>query len=155
MGGEPGPVEGIEEVMLAVCLIAVGCGSEPGEPVQGGRTIRYSSSDTLVMSGDSVCPTVTGVALTDDRALVLDGPNSRITAFDEDDDLVSSFGRPGNGPGEMAWPVCIGAVSDSAVLISDYGGLQRFDESGRWRGRILQYAATRCSRSRRWTAAPS
>jgi len=48
-------------------------------------------------------------------------PEKFIFRFDRSGDLLGSFGRRGQGPGELQWPFLSGVSADGVVSLSDYG----------------------------------
>lgn len=57
----------------------------------------------------------------DGNLYLLDRQASRVTVVDSTGALVRSFGRQGNGPGELASPMGMAVFPDGQVVISDLG----------------------------------
>jgi hypothetical protein len=57
---------------------------------------------------------VTGADVGNDGLLyVLEAGVSEVRVFSEDGEFVRAFGRPGEGPGELKFPVALGVWNDS------------------------------------------
>jgi hypothetical protein len=94
--------------------------------------------DTLLRSDTAACLTVTDISSANGHTFVLDGPRSSVVEIVEGE-VVGSFGREGNGPGEISLPSSVCALPSSCILISDFSGVHSYDRSGAWLGNIVDY----------------
>jgi hypothetical protein len=71
------------------------------------------------------------LAFSKDKIFVCDNRDRMIKIFSLEGDYLSSFGRPGQGPGEFSGPTAV-AVGGGHVFVADGAtrGIRRFDESG-------------------------
>lgn len=74
---------------------------------------------------------------------VLDSRNFRVQVFDRDRKYLRSFGRQGQGPGDLGRPECIDLDGSGNVYIGDPGNgrIEVFDRSGK-RLRSIRISAT-------------
>lgn len=139
------------------CLLMAGCagdGSEPEPVVQvdsldGVEHTRvadaplaqelvhlWSAPNESVLMEGTEWANPTSVAASEDHIAVLDPQISRIHLFSPDGERAGSFGRAGEGPGELANPTSIALHGDS-VLVSRslaHPPLQWFGTDGTLRG---------------------
>lgn len=67
------------------------------------------------------------------RIIVLDGGFSRVTVYDPDSMSVRTFGRKGEGPGELVNPTAIGVDSGDRIYVASQGGrIAVFQPNGEW-----------------------
>lgn len=67
---------------------------------------------------------------------MVDSGNERIQRFSREGIFLSSWGRPGSGPGEFTYVSGIAVDSTGDVYVTETGGakrVQRFSPSGRFR----------------------
>ncbi len=66
--------------------------------------------------------TVTSVAIgPKGNIFVADFYNDRIQKFMPDGTFLTSFGRRGNGKGELRYPIAVAVAADGSVFVADYG----------------------------------
>lgn len=77
------------------------------------------------------------------RAYVADSGNNRIQIFDADDEFISSFGRPGSGPGEFNGPVGVAVGPSGSVYVTDSGNhrVQKFTADGQFLGAVGSFGS--------------
>ncbi|MBE9536717.1 MAG: NHL repeat-containing protein [Proteobacteria bacterium] len=68
----------------------------------------------------------------------VDGPNFKISAYDQGGRFLFSFGKKGNRGGEFAAPIGIGISSTDDLYIADRGNqmIHIFDSRGRFKGKV-------------------
>lgn len=68
----------------------------------------------------------------------VDGPNSKISAYDQDGKFLFSFGNKGSRGGEFEAPIGIGISSSDDLYVADRGNqmVHIFDSNGRFKGKI-------------------
>lgn len=75
---------------------------------------KLDGADHEILSG------VRGVAFDADGNLhLLDGDNHRVLVFDSEGTFVRSMGTPGEGPGELQFPMAIAVLPDDRIAIYD------------------------------------
>jgi DNA-binding beta-propeller fold protein YncE len=64
---------------------------------------------------------------------ITDSCNHRIVHFDGEGRLLTAFGKPGGGWGELRFPYNAEVLSDGTLVVMEYGNnrVQRFDQSGK------------------------
>ena len=74
----------------------------------------------------------------DGRIYVVDGVNSKIRIFDQGGQLVSSFGGPGDGSGQLRFPLGIDLDRSGTVYVADAGNhrVQIFSPQGNFIAKI-------------------
>ena len=103
------------------------------------RLLDWTFTPTLTLGGEESGPeafysvnerTVGG----DDagRIYVLDAEGHRLVVFADDGSHLNTFGREGEGPGEIAWPIRLDVKPDGTALIEDIGRgrVHGFDPAG-------------------------
>ena len=123
---------------LAV-LAACSAGGEDGEAtvpgyrvsVPGGFVGRFPPNP-LDMEADVLIEGAFGMVVEGDGVFVLDRLGKRAFDIDRDGRLRTTFGRPGEAPGELQGPVSIQPDREGGVWISDVatGRLARFGAGG-------------------------
>jgi len=89
------------------------------------ETIVLEENDEVV----NVSPDVTVQA--DGSFLIADGSEGRVRIYDRRGNLLTQFGRRGDGPGELGLPVTAMRRPDGSLLVVDFSrGLLGFDSSG-------------------------
>jgi hypothetical protein len=142
-------------VLAALILVALGGCSEPLEfadwtiPVaegvrvvehpytsEGERTESVGLVEDLVLGLDENDPQQRFYGLRDVDAdadgnlWVLDGGNHRVQVFDREGRFARSFGREGQGPGELTRPSWLIVAGDRVVIEADSARLSVFDLDG-------------------------
>ncbi|MFO8233299.1 MAG: hypothetical protein R6U20_11600 [Longimonas sp.] len=121
-------------ITTATLLLVVGCGeSGPSESVT-----EHTIEDVARFAGepDSLIGNISSVAVAEDGDLfVRDG--TTIHAFRPDGTHRTSFGREGEGPGEMQFPVAMNVRNDS-VFVVDLAKQQQvaFTTDGAYAGQV-------------------
>ncbi len=148
-------------VVIALVLVAAGCGSERRQSTWGGQVdtlpsgalhVRNPASgtwnsasawrlveDLRIGSEDGEGPDVFGAQLLlavddDGRIFVLDRQSFEVRVFDRDGEHVRTFGREGEGPGEFRRPNGMRIDGEGRVWVVD-PGLARysvFDTAGQF-----------------------
>jgi hypothetical protein len=102
-----------------------------------GDTVPWTLEQYLAVTADQLydmMPTVLAVdvgILPNGNVLVLDASNNRVLRFDTLGAYVSSFGRPGRGPGDFEAPVFLEAAdSEVYVLDIELNRVTAFDTAG-------------------------
>ena len=143
-------------LVLSLFLLATAC-SEPAPPVADGvsvvpgstfelpavpqeaRTDRIELVEELVIGerGDDdnylLSWSIDVVAVTDGRIFVLDAVNNRIQTFTADGEFVGSFGRAGEGPGELSTVWDFVLVGET-LHVQQMTGFRRFGLDGQPQG---------------------
>lgn len=101
---------------IAVSLLAATPKPTPSQALLGEQLLAIGTeADAATAFGE-----ITGLAVdTRGRIIVLDGKLGRLIAFDRHGSLLSSLGRPGNGPGEFAVPATVLAFGEDSLLVLD------------------------------------
>lgn len=68
-------------------------------------------------------------------AVILDQAAPFVHVFDRHDGSAWTFGAAGEGPGELHAPYSLELVGDTALLIPNRNGIDRFDFKGTWKKR--------------------
>ncbi|MCC6546108.1 SMP-30/gluconolactonase/LRE family protein [Candidatus Sumerlaeota bacterium] len=78
------------------------------------------------------------ICLSDDaqRLYVIDAGNNRVVVYDRDGKELKRFGRDGNGPGEMIYPLDMAMAPDGSLYVMEYGNcrVSRFTQDGKFLG---------------------
>lgn len=104
--------------LAASLLVVTACGGSAPEATGGGAPFRSVRSVALEEVADD--PTVALTALTVSPGgdlYVVDGPAGRIRQFAPSGAAVATFGRPGDGPGELRQPMSLALVGDSIYVV--------------------------------------
>lgn len=120
--------------VVVVCACDTPSGNGTGEPAVDVTELGIG---TMIGADDgpALFARIMDVATdTAGRVFVLDGIDARIAVFDSTGEHLFSFGRPGEGPGEMRAPCCMGIAPDGRLWVRDNGngryvGWQLFDDS--------------------------
>lgn len=111
--------------VLLLAALAAGCGGGH-EPVRGGSFDQaFRLAEKITLEGSESDPLVEITDLTvrpDGTLLVVDGPASRIRAFEPSGDRLWSLGGPGEGPGELEDPRSVAAGPDGRIHVVQRGG---------------------------------
>lgn len=105
---------------LALSLILVGCGG----PDEGGETVLEPAPLFSVgeWGGDVEFGAIRDLAVgARSELVVLDGMSQQLTVADSTGRVLSTFGREGQGPGEIGAGAAVGILSDGSVAILDVG----------------------------------
>jgi len=110
--------------IAALCLAAsAACGSRdsgPGSNPSFGLALLDSVA--LEESDSAYLGSPLHVSAGRDGSMfVSDGLRNQVLQFSRRGDLVRAFGRPGQGPGELAGPVATTVVGDSLLVIAEWG----------------------------------
>jgi hypothetical protein len=92
------------------------------------RPLDWTFTPTLTLGGEeegpesfiSVNERTVGVDAAG-RIYVLDAEGHRLLVFADDGSHLETFGREGEGPGEIAWPIRLDVKPDGTALIEDIG----------------------------------
>jgi len=116
-------------------LISAETADRPSEELEVFRARLAQRSEPVnigVMEGDSAYifgEVVDAEFLSDGSLAVLDRQANLLRVFDEDGTFRYSAGGPGEGPGEMAFPVALVAPSPGEIwVVEGARGIQRFRE---------------------------
>lgn len=130
---------------VAVLLLCA-CGSdEPSSVVAEGPAIPeilLTVTDTIGLElGDSsyVFGYAADVVRTDSTLYVLDMPYATVKKYGPDGTYLGSFGRHGDGPGEMVFPQSMELLPGGTMLVQDVNDLNMFDLTGQWLGFALEH----------------
>ncbi|HEY2083706.1 MAG TPA: ATP-binding cassette domain-containing protein [Verrucomicrobiae bacterium] len=75
------------------------------------------------------------VVLHDGRVVVCDTHYHRVVIFNADGNVAQMFGKEGQGPGELIYPVAVAKDAQENLYIAEYGGndrVQKFTSDGRF-----------------------
>ncbi len=78
------------------------------------------------------------------RLLVADTHYHRVVVFDPEGNVLSMFGREGEGPGEFIYPVAIAEDDRERLYVGEYGGhdrIQIFDRDGNYLSEFGRFGA--------------
>jgi DNA-binding beta-propeller fold protein YncE len=80
----------------------------------------------------------TDVEVNQSRIYIVDSGNHRVVVLDQDGKHLFSFGRQGNGKGELQDPVGLGVANDNRIYVADSGNnrIQVFNDQGQSVGLI-------------------
>ena len=121
-------------------VLCVGCGptdahdeSDPQDPVPVLPNSVFEHVETILLEENAevvnVSPDVTVQA--DGSFLIADSREARIRIYDRGGNLVTQFGRKGEGPGELGLPLKASHRPGGSLLVADFSrGLLEFDSSG-------------------------
>ncbi len=119
-------------VLLSVCLAAVAL-AVGNTPAQGAdKAFRYLAVRHIQdISGDFNQPTEVAVSKAG-RIYVLDGANNKVKIFNQQGELLLSFGSPGSEAGEFRQPVGLDLDARENIYVADTGNqrIQVFDRHG-------------------------
>ena len=89
--------------------------------VWGGTATLVEEASIGVESGADayMFGEIRSVYVTSDRIYVADTQVPAVRAYAHDGSLVANFGRPGQGPGEYAWPRIVAANESGRVFVLD------------------------------------
>ena len=109
--------------ITALCLAASACGSRESEAGSNPSfSLALLDSVTLEESDTAYLGAPLHVSAGRDGSLfVSDGLRSQVLQFSRRGDLIRAFGRPGQGPGELAGPSATTVVGDSLLVIAEWG----------------------------------
>lgn len=67
---------------------------------------------------------------------VIDAGNNRVVVYDRDGNEVRRFGKEGNGPGDMIYPLDMTMAADGSLYVIEYGNsrVSRFSQTGEFLG---------------------
>ncbi|MEO8376963.1 MAG: 6-bladed beta-propeller [Candidatus Sumerlaeota bacterium] len=70
------------------------------------------------------------------QLFVIDAGNNRVVVFDRDGKEVRRFGKDGNGPGEMIYPLDMDMAPDGSLYVMEYGNcrVSHFTQQGKFLG---------------------
>ncbi len=121
--------------MLLLTLVLV---MDLGGPIKILKTYENfpAKSDEYLTSPYAVDFTPQG------ELLIADSKTSRVHIWDKNGKYRKSFGRPGQGPGEMNFPSYLVATKDKIWIWDYYGHLYTFDHEGNYLATVtLNYVA--------------
>jgi len=121
--------------MAAVGLLAAGAGAGQSaasvpvvrsgkRPAAAGGGARFSLEPLWTIGGgesaESDFSDISAVAVdAEGEVLVLDGKECRVLVFDAQGKLLRSFGRKGQGPGELSGPIGVAVTPGNEILVDD------------------------------------
>ncbi len=111
--GWKGRIENVGDVVVV---------KNPKEPLYGPEA--FSLEEDLAIGGDEaedyLFATITSIAVDDEGTIfVLDRRDRNVKVFSGDGELITTFGRRGQGPGEFSSPVSISLTSRGEVMVLD------------------------------------
>jgi hypothetical protein len=120
-------------VFAVAAVIAAGAGAATGEVIDRRKatevTVPANESDEAVL-GRPVA-----LSLAADRLYIADALDCAVKVFSKDGRFLGSFGRKGQGPGELSFPSGV-TVAGAEIIVADKLNfrIQVFDGQGRTRG---------------------
>ena len=143
--------------LLAAVLILLGstlaCGSGDGggaDPGAVDRMLEFEPREVFAVGGVDARDWATFGEVGDlgfdgdGNLYVFDDQAATITVVAPDGTFLRSFGRRGDGPGEIGQPLAMTVFPDGRVAIADLGkrGVVLFDAQGEWLGNVPVEMAT-------------
>ena len=122
-------------VLMALMLWIGACASErsvqqTSEPAVLPELVPGARFGCVECEGlEQLTPVAIGLG-EDGRVYELDQYEPHVRMFDADGNLAATFGRSGQGPGEIQFPVAVFPGDDGEVLVYDLPGLHVFDAKG-------------------------
>jgi hypothetical protein len=110
--------------IAAICLVAsAACGTrDSAAGSDPSSSLVLLDSVTLEESEAAYLGAPLHVSAGRDGSLfVSDGLRNQVTQFSRRGDFVRAFGRPGQGPGELADPLATTLVGDSLLVVAEWG----------------------------------
>lgn len=139
------PVPRLAVVLVVACVPGCGDGASTGEPA---APVREARVDLEIGSADGSGPDVFGrvgglLELADGRIVVSDMLANEIRVFGKDGEHLFSFGREGDGPGDLGGPCCLALGPDGLVWIREtsngrYSAFQVLTDRAEYRRSITQ-----------------
>lgn len=108
----------------------------PNAPLYGPEVLSLEEDLTIggESGGDIAFATISSITVAGDGTIfVLDGKDKNIKAFDRDGGRIGTFGRPGQGPGELEMPRTIYSTERDELAVVDMSPkLVFFESSGEY-----------------------
>jgi len=105
-----------------------------------GNVYKYNKKGEVLLAlgrgqkGQLKNPTGLAFDRKNNRLFIVDTKQHKIFVFNRDGNPIASFGKPGKGDGELAYPVALAVDDDGRIYVSDSGNfrVQIFDSDFRF-----------------------
>lgn len=120
-------------VFALAAVISTGEGSKRGQAVDRRQAVEIAVS--VRESDAAALGRPLALALSADRLYIADALDCAVKVFSKDGRFLFSFGRKGQGPGELSFPSGIAAAGGGIIVADKFNfRIQVFDEQGKTRG---------------------